>query len=217
MSHWYSTSVSLLDTVAYPTRNDKVFAARFPISLSPSLGYATLLNLLPSSPNNITQPLENDKDLVMVLPTSTSILYIDGSFFKTPPSMASAWMALDDDGLILKSSSDCLPSIYSAAMHVELYALLLAIKAFPPNSSATDYLLRTHNLSIALVKVLTHDEDLLNNHVDVLAKSVHSSSQPSTTPMALLRSPDLFNWAGIYFWLSQMKEFASHKNGCAGL
>ncbi|PKB99956.1 hypothetical protein RhiirA5_428910 [Rhizophagus irregularis] len=74
-----------------------------------------------------------------ILLTSTFVLYIDESFINNSAeisfSMASTWMALDNDGLILESSSNCPPSTYPLALHAELSVLLSAIKAFLPNFS----------------------------------------------------------------------------------
>lgn len=89
--------------------------------------------------NTTSQPSEIDANLITVLPTSTFILYIDESFINNSVgislSIASAWMALDNDGLILESSSDYPSSTYPSALHAELSALLSTIKALPPNFS----------------------------------------------------------------------------------
>ncbi|PKB99438.1 hypothetical protein RhiirA5_429698 [Rhizophagus irregularis] len=99
-------NVCLSETVGYPTRNAKVFAAYLPITLSTSWSYATSLALVHltnlfspdsfalSSPS--TTRIEDD-----VLPLSVHTLYTDELFFSakdsSPPSMTSAWLALDDD------------------------------------------------------------------------------------------------------------------------
>ncbi|GET65098.1 hypothetical protein GLOIN_2v1785823 [Rhizophagus irregularis DAOM 181602=DAOM 197198] len=75
----------------------------------------------------------------VVLPLSVQSLYTDGSFHvatdSSPASMTSAWLALDDDGLILESSSlqifSCLPS----ALRSEIYAVVLGLNALSHGSS----------------------------------------------------------------------------------
>ncbi|PKC50231.1 hypothetical protein RhiirA1_486992 [Rhizophagus irregularis] len=98
-------NVSLSETVGYPSKNAKVFAAYLRITLSTSWSYATSLALTylenlsfaPSS-SDISSPTsmndENVNTLVPSLPPSVQILYTDGSFRhateSTPPSMSSA-------------------------------------------------------------------------------------------------------------------------------
>ncbi|EXX65633.1 ribonuclease H-like domain-containing protein [Rhizophagus irregularis DAOM 181602=DAOM 197198] len=230
-----------------------------------------------------------------VLPLSVQSLYTDGSFHtatdSSPSSMASAWLALDDDGLILESSSLQIPSCFPSALRSEIYAIVLGLNALSHGSSISVYtdcsqlislwkrfvdvpfspkLLREHNhllwlsirqlikdrkLIVNLIKVPAHGDDFYNVQVDSLAKASHLSSQPTVSPLAFchvpcfltfnslpidmnirhflrsiadacallsfcsmarftaLGSPSLFDWAGIYFCLSQIKGFASHKNG----
>ncbi|CAB5383618.1 unnamed protein product [Rhizophagus irregularis] len=292
-------NVTLSDTVGYPTKNAKVFAAYLPITLSTSWSYATSLTLvhlsnpsLPISP--AFSPSFNEK-IEDVLPPSVHILYTDGSFHVAkdplPPSMTSAWLALDDDGLILESSSLHIPSCFPSALHSEIYAVVLGLNALSHGSSISIHtdcnqlislwkrfvdipfspkLLREHNhllwlsirqliidrnLKVELIKVPAHGDDIYNIQVDSLAKDAHSSSQPTVLLLAFcyapclltfnslpidmnirhffrfiadarallsfcsmarftaLGSPSLFDWAGIHFCLSQIKGFASHKNG----
>ncbi|PKY18649.1 hypothetical protein RhiirB3_383473 [Rhizophagus irregularis] len=141
-------NVNLSETVGYPTRNAKVFATYLPITLSTSWSYATSLALIhlsnlssPTSPTTsslLTIRIEDD-----VLPLSVHTLYTDGSFFSatdsSPPSMTSAWLALDDDEFILDSSSLCLPSCFSSALRSEIYAVVLGLKALSHGSSISIY------------------------------------------------------------------------------
>ncbi|PKK56752.1 hypothetical protein RhiirC2_799344 [Rhizophagus irregularis] len=85
-------------------------------------------------------------DTPIVLPSSTCELYTDGSFLDlfsgNSPSMSSAWLALDDDNLILKSFSEIIPSTYPSSLRSETFALLSALKALASHSSTiinTDY------------------------------------------------------------------------------
>ncbi|PKB99920.1 hypothetical protein RhiirA5_366056, partial [Rhizophagus irregularis] len=205
--------------------------------------------------------------------------------------MTSAWIALDDDGFILESSSMHLPSYFPSALCSEIFAVLSGLSALSHDSSISIYtdcsqlvslwtrfvdapfspkLLREPNhllwlsirqlimdrdLKVALIKVPAYGDDIYNIQADSLAKDAHSSLQPTFTPLAFchvpclltfnslpidmnihhflrsiadaraflsfcsmarftaLGSPSLFDWAGIYFCLSQIKGFASHKNG----
>ncbi|GET56360.1 ribonuclease H-like domain-containing protein [Rhizophagus irregularis DAOM 181602=DAOM 197198] len=224
-----------------------------------------------------------------------TILNTDGSFRPAKDSlsssMASAWIALDDDGFILESSSMHLPSCFPSALRSEIYAVLLGLTALSRDSSISIYtdcsqlislwtrfvdvpfspkllrepnhllwfsirqLIMDRNLHVDLIKVPAHGDDIYNVQADSLAKDAHSSIQPSVSPLAFchapclltfnslpvdmnirhflrsiadtrallsfcslarftaLGSPSLFDWAGIYFCLSQIKGFASHKNG----
>ncbi|PKK56447.1 hypothetical protein RhiirC2_799986 [Rhizophagus irregularis] len=283
-------NVALSETAGYPTRNAKVFAAYLPITLSTSWSYASslalihLTNLSFSDPPDTSSPSTsriNDND---VLPLS---FILDSS----PPSMTSAWLALDDDEFILESSSLCLPSCFPSALRSEIYAVVLGLNALSYNSSIsiyTDcsqlislwkhfvnaffslkllrepnhllwlsirYLIMERNLNVDLIKVPAHGDDIYNIQADSLAKNAHSSLQPTFSPLAFchapcllafnslpidmnirhfirsiadacallsfcsmarftaLGPPTLFDWAGIHFCLSQIKGFASHKNG----
>ncbi|EXX58266.1 hypothetical protein RirG_199640 [Rhizophagus irregularis DAOM 197198w] len=272
-------NVSLSETVGYPSKNAKVFAAYLPITLSTSWSYATSLALtyLQSvSPASFGNPLSsisrNDMDvntLVPILPSSVYTSYTDGSFRRasdsTPPSMSSAWLALDDDGFILESFSISLPSCSPSALCSEIYAVnsFVDVPFSPKLLRQPNHLLwlsirhivRDLDLKVKLNKVPAHENDAHNIQVDSLAKDAHSFSQPTFSPMAVyqvpcllkfdslpidmnirhflrsitdarallsfcsmacftaLGSPALFDWAGIYFCLSQIKGFVSHKNG----
>ncbi|PKY52932.1 hypothetical protein RhiirA4_470864 [Rhizophagus irregularis] len=220
-----SSDLLLSDTVAYPTKkNTKVFATRKLVKLATSFAYASSLAevhfdqlsnpLLPSSDvDNIEVP-------AYMLPSSTCTLYTDGSFLASRsgslPSMSSAWLALDEDDLILESYSEVIPATYPSAF---------PLKALPPHSSVvvnTDCaslisfwhqfidkpfipkLLRqpnhllwlsvrhyfyTKQLSVTFHKVSAHNDDMLNNHVDSLAKDAHFLPQPTLAPIALLKAP----------------------------
>ncbi|EXX56428.1 hypothetical protein RirG_216320 [Rhizophagus irregularis DAOM 197198w] len=293
-------NVILSETVGYPTRNAKVFAAYLPITLSTSWSYATSLALVHLSKpslstfSTLSSPLK-DKTNDIVLPLSVQSLYTDGSFHvatdSSPASITSAWLALDNDGLILESSSLQLFSCLPSALRSEIYAVVLGLNALSRGSSISIHtdcsqlislwkrfvdapfspkLLREHNhllwlsirylimdrdLKVDLIKVPAHGDDIYNMQADSLAKDAHSSSPPNISPLAFcyapclllfnslpidmnirhfLRSiadarallsfcslarftafgsPSLFDWAGIYFCLSQIKGFASHKNG----
>ena len=97
-------------------------------SLNTSLDTISLPNVVPEA----CQP---------GLPLSTCSLYTDGSFHcaidNSPPFMISAWLALDDYGYILESSSISLPSCFPSALRLEVYAVLLGIKTLSPGSSIT--------------------------------------------------------------------------------
>ncbi|PKY35572.1 hypothetical protein RhiirB3_456551 [Rhizophagus irregularis] len=236
-----------------------------------------------------------DKTEDDVLPLSIQSLYTDGSFRSatdfSPSSMTSAWLALDDDGLILESSSLQIPSCFPSALRSEIYAVVLGLIALSHGSSISIYtdcsqlislwkrfvdvpfspkllreqnhllwlsirhLVKDRNLTVDLIKVPAHSDDIYNAQADFLAKDAHLSLQPSVSPLAFchvpclltfnslpidmnirhflrsiadarallsfcsmvrftaLGSPSLFDWAGIHYCLSQIKGFASHKNG----
>ncbi|GBC12614.2 ribonuclease H-like domain-containing protein [Rhizophagus irregularis DAOM 181602=DAOM 197198] len=145
-------NVSLSETVGYPTKHAKVFAAYLPITLSTSWSYATSLALTyleslsftPSSNDNFSSTSTNDANdntFVPSLPPSVQNLYTDHSFRhaseSTPPSMSPAWLALDDDGFILDSFSISLPSCSPSALRSEIYAVVLGLYALPFGSSIT--------------------------------------------------------------------------------
>ncbi|PKY61211.1 hypothetical protein RhiirA4_485873, partial [Rhizophagus irregularis] len=136
----------LADTIAYPSKNAKVFATGRPIILSSSLRYATSLalsyfNRPPLILNNYDSTDHFSDNIDMSLPTSTKTIFTDGSFIASipdsSPSMSYAWLTLDDDNLILESFSDIIPNTYPSALRSELAALLSAINALAPNSSVT--------------------------------------------------------------------------------
>ncbi|GBC51661.2 hypothetical protein GLOIN_2v1790829 [Rhizophagus irregularis DAOM 181602=DAOM 197198] len=86
--------------------------------------YATSLALVhltnPSLPtSSVLSPSLTDKIEDDVLPLSVQCLYTDGSYHiakdSLPSFMTSAWLALDDDGFILESSSLQLPSCFPSA------------------------------------------------------------------------------------------------------
>ncbi|GBC29356.2 RNA-directed DNA polymerase from mobile element jockey-like [Rhizophagus irregularis DAOM 181602=DAOM 197198] len=292
-------NVTLSETVGYPTRNAKVFAAYLPITLSTSWSYATSLALVHfSNASPALSPLFKDRiDRIedTILPLSVQSLYTDGSFHpandSSPSSMTSAWIALDDDGLVLESSSMHLPSYFPSALRSEISAVLLGLNALSRDSSISIHtdcsqlislwtrfvdapfspkllrepnhllwlsirqLIMDRNLNVELIKVPAHGDDIYNIQADSLAKDAHSSLQPTTllstfcyAPCLLtfnslpidvnirhflrsiadarallsfcslarftaLGAPSLFDWAGIYFCLSQIKGFASHRNG----
>ncbi|CAB4409418.1 unnamed protein product [Rhizophagus irregularis] len=139
------TKVLLLDTVAYPTKkNTKVFATGRLIKLATSFAYASSLAKIhfDRMSNPVVLPsfgVEDVDDSDYMLPSSTCTLYTDGSFLTSRsgslPSMFSAWLALDEDNLILESCSEVIPATYPSAFRSEIYALLSALKALPPHSS----------------------------------------------------------------------------------
>ncbi|CAB4408369.1 unnamed protein product [Rhizophagus irregularis] len=140
--------VSLSETAGYPTRNAKVFAAYLPITLSTTWSYATSLALRYLDGSLSTFPLIDPllpdaryKVVPPILPSSTCSIYTDGSFHHAAdnslPSMACAWLALDDDDFILESSSSSLPSCFPSALRSEIYAVLLGLKTLSPGSSVT--------------------------------------------------------------------------------
>ncbi|GBC32952.2 ribonuclease H-like domain-containing protein [Rhizophagus irregularis DAOM 181602=DAOM 197198] len=141
-------NVTLSETVGYPTRNAKVFAAYLPIALSTSWSYATSLALahLLNAPLSVSPaPFPSYKDKIddNILPLSVQSLYTDGSFHPTndslPSFMTSAWIALDDDGLVLESSSMQLPSFFPSALRSEISAVVLGLSALSHDSSISIY------------------------------------------------------------------------------
>jgi len=82
-------------------------------------------------------------DVIEVLPSSTTSIYTDGSFIPRSPLTTSklsyAWMAFDDDGLLLESSSDSLPSIWPSTHRSEAFAVLSALHTLPPGANVTIY------------------------------------------------------------------------------
>ncbi|PKY62640.1 hypothetical protein RhiirA4_489470, partial [Rhizophagus irregularis] len=138
------TKVLLPDTVAYPTKkNTKVFATGRPVQLATSFAYAFSLAKIYfdrlSNPILPSSDIDNIEVSAYMLPSSTCTLYTDGSFLaprsRSLPSMSSAWLALDEDDLILESCSEVIPATYPSAFRSEIYALLSALKALPPLSS----------------------------------------------------------------------------------
>ncbi|PKY57983.1 hypothetical protein RhiirA4_429393 [Rhizophagus irregularis] len=94
-----TSQTSLADTIAYPTRNAKVFATGRPIILSSSLRYATSLassyfDRPLSIPNDNLPSGEGYDEDMTPLPVSTKSLFTDGSFIAstldTSPSMSYA-------------------------------------------------------------------------------------------------------------------------------
>ncbi|PKB92595.1 hypothetical protein RhiirA5_444107 [Rhizophagus irregularis] len=138
-------NVSLSETMGYPTRNAKVFAAYLPITLSTSWSYATSLALPASSAlsSPSTTRIEDD-----ALPLSVHTMYTDGSFFSakdsSPPSMTSAWLALDDNEFIPDSSSLCLPSCFPSALRSDC-SQLISLWARFVDASFSPKLLREPN------------------------------------------------------------------------
>ncbi|GET62797.1 hypothetical protein GLOIN_2v1785823 [Rhizophagus irregularis DAOM 181602=DAOM 197198] len=114
-----------------------------------------------------------DKTDDKVLPSSVQSLYTDGSFHiatdSSPSSMASAWLALDDDGFILESSSLQIPSCFPSALRSEIYAVVLGLNALSHGSS----------ISVYTDCIPAHGDDIYNAQVDSLAKASHLSSQPT--------------------------------------
>ncbi|PKK59056.1 hypothetical protein RhiirC2_795386 [Rhizophagus irregularis] len=203
-------NVSLSETVGYPTKNAKIFAAYFPITLSTSWSYATSLALT---------------------------LYTNGSFFSatdsSPPSMTSAWLALDDDEFILDFLSLCLPTCFPSTLCSEIYAVVLGLNALSHGSSISirtdcsqlislwtcfinapfspkllrepNYLLWIsirqliidHNLKVELIKVHAHGDDIYNIQADSLAKDAHSSLQPTFSPLAFCHAPCLLTFNSL--------------------
>ncbi|PKB92038.1 hypothetical protein RhiirA5_446365, partial [Rhizophagus irregularis] len=53
--------------------------------------------------------------------------------------MTSAWIALDDDGLVLESSSMQLPSFFPSALRSEISAVVLGLSALSHDSSISIY------------------------------------------------------------------------------
>ncbi|PKY35343.1 hypothetical protein RhiirB3_456021 [Rhizophagus irregularis] len=230
----------LSETTGYLTKNAKVFAAYLPITLSTSWSYATSLaliqlNNLPSVPSTGSSALEviYDDTFVLFLPSSTQTLYTNGSFHhgldSSPPSMTSAWLALDDDRFILDSSSLSIPSCFPLALQSENFAIIFRLLALSPGSSKPNHLLWLSirrfllnlNLKVILVKVPAYSNNALNEQVDFLAKAAHLSPQPTFSSLAFSDAhnllsfcslarftafdpPVLFDWAEIHFCLSNM-------------
>ncbi|PKY62149.1 hypothetical protein RhiirA4_488141, partial [Rhizophagus irregularis] len=183
------------------------FAAYLPITLSTTWSYATSLalhyldNSLPTPLIGLPLPDTGCDVIPPVLPPSTCSLYTDSSFYRatdnSPPSMACAWLALDDDDFILKSSSLSLPSCYPSALWSEINAVLLGLKALSPGSSVTIHFLDNLSLHVKLVKVSAHSDDALNARADALAQAVHSSLQPTFSPLALYQVPCLLTFNSL--------------------
>ncbi|PKK57320.1 hypothetical protein RhiirC2_798255 [Rhizophagus irregularis] len=201
-------NVSLSETVRYPTRNAKAFAAYFSITLSTSWSYATSLALPTSSALSSPSITRIEDD---VLPLSVYTMYIDGSFFSakdsSPPSMTSAWLALDDDKFILDSSSLCLPSCFPSALHSEIYAVTCFVNAsFSPKLLRKPnhflwlfirQLIMDRNLKVDLIKVPAHGDDIYNIQADSLAKDAHSSLQPTFSPLAFCHASYLLTFNSL--------------------
>ncbi|PKY42591.1 hypothetical protein RhiirA4_456421 [Rhizophagus irregularis] len=108
------------DTITYPTRNAKVFATGRPIILSTTLRYTSSLalsyfNRLPVTSDDCTSSLcYHDEDDEVTLPASTVSIFTNGSYLAPTSrslfSMSYAWLALDNDNLVLESSSDTILS-----------------------------------------------------------------------------------------------------------
>ncbi|PKY34432.1 hypothetical protein RhiirB3_454133 [Rhizophagus irregularis] len=117
MSHWlpsYATSLALIQSANPPS----TFSAGFNCPVA-----------------------TNDDVFISSLPLSTQTLYTDSSFHQeqnfSSPSMASAWLALDDDGFILDSSPLSFPSCFPSALRSEIYAIIFGLYALSPGSSVT--------------------------------------------------------------------------------
>ncbi|PKY39557.1 hypothetical protein RhiirA4_452764 [Rhizophagus irregularis] len=190
--------VFFFETTGYSTRNAKVFAAYLPITLSTLWSYATSLafvylnsSLLPTFPPALPTPVITIE--ASILPPSACTIYTDGSFHQVtdffPLSMASAWLALDDDGFILESFSTSLLSCFPLALRSEIYAVISRLRALSPGSSvtiATDCtqlislwihfrLFNDLELKVKLVKVSAYCNDALNSQADTLARTAYSS------------------------------------------
>ncbi|CAB4429877.1 unnamed protein product [Rhizophagus irregularis] len=101
--------------------------------------------------------------------------------------MSYAWLALDDDNLILESSSDAVPTVFPSALRSETVALLLAIRALAPNFSVVINTDCASLISFWHKFVPTHADCPYNNQVDFLAKNSHFSPQPSVLSSSNLR------------------------------
>ncbi|EXX65611.1 hypothetical protein GLOIN_2v1785823 [Rhizophagus irregularis DAOM 181602=DAOM 197198] len=77
----------------------------------------------------------------ILLPSSVSTLYIDGSFLPPSshltPSMAYAWTAIDSDGFILESHYNTIPSLFPSALRSKIFALLHGLDFLPQYSKIT--------------------------------------------------------------------------------
>ncbi|GBC30343.2 RNA-directed DNA polymerase from mobile element jockey-like [Rhizophagus irregularis DAOM 181602=DAOM 197198] len=187
-------NVTLSDTVGYPTRNAKVFAVYLPITLSTSWSYATSLALVHfSNASPALSPLFKDRiDRIedTILPLSVQSLYTDGSFHpandSSPSSMTSAWIALDDVGLVLESSSMHLPSYFPSALRSKISAVLLGLNALSRDSSISIH-----------TDFPAHGDDIYNIQADSLAKAAHSSLQPNIPLSTFCHAPCLLTFNSL--------------------
>ncbi|PKK58398.1 hypothetical protein RhiirC2_796367 [Rhizophagus irregularis] len=199
-------NVSLSETVGYPSKNVKVFAAYLPITLSTTWSYAT----------------------------SLALTYFD-NFSHAPSIEVSSFISMNDanDTTLVPSLPLHFPSCSPSALRSEIYAVVLGLSALPFGSSITintDYaqlislwnnfvnvpflpkLLRQPNhllwlsirqiiknldLKVNLNKVTAHENDAHNIQVDSLAKSAHSSMQPTFSPMAIYQAPCLLKFNSL--------------------
>ncbi|CAB4423104.1 unnamed protein product [Rhizophagus irregularis] len=206
--------VSLSETTGYPTRNAKVFAAYLPVTLS-----TTWIDLPLPEPNAVHDIFAHS------LPLSVCSLYTNGSFYRatdvSSPSMASAWIALDDDGLNALSpgssvtiATDCAQLIllwtHDDALNAQADALAQAAHTFlqPTFSPMAFYhvpcLLTFNSLPIDLN---------IRHFLRHIGDAHNFLSFCSLARFTALGPPALFDWAGIHHCLSQIKGFAPHNNG----
>ncbi|GET52104.1 RNA-directed DNA polymerase from mobile element jockey-like [Rhizophagus irregularis DAOM 181602=DAOM 197198] len=136
--------VPLSNLIRYPTKpRTYIHADTRSVSLSALLGYAKSLLLFHLFAPVRSPPINHQVSRIsdIQLPSSVSILYIDGSFLTLSshslPSMAYAWTAIDSDGFIFESHYNTISSLFPSALRSEIFALLHGLDSLPRNSKIT--------------------------------------------------------------------------------
>ncbi|PKB97396.1 hypothetical protein RhiirA5_384689, partial [Rhizophagus irregularis] len=136
--------VPLSNLIRYPTKpRTYIHADTRSVSLSALLGYAKSLLLFHLFAPVRSPPINHQVSRIsdIQLPSSVSILYIDGSFLPLSshslPSMAYAWTAIDSDGFIFESHYNTISSLFPSALRSEIFALLHGLDSLPRNSKIT--------------------------------------------------------------------------------
>ncbi|PKY62152.1 hypothetical protein RhiirA4_432333, partial [Rhizophagus irregularis] len=205
--------VNLSETVGYPTRNAKVFAAYLPITLSTTWSYTTSLALrylTDSSPVPLIGPPLPDAECdvaLPVLPSSTCSLYTDGSFHhatdNSPPSMACVCLSLHVKLIKVPAHSD---DAFNA--RVDTLAQTAHLSSQPTFSPMALY----HVPCLLTFNSLPIDMNI-RHFLRQIGDARNFLTFCSLARFTALGPPALFDWTGIHHCLSQIKGFASHNNG----
>ncbi|PKY58352.1 hypothetical protein RhiirA4_429650 [Rhizophagus irregularis] len=131
--------------------------------------------------------------------------------------MASAWIALDDDGLNALSPGSSVTIATDCAQLILLWTQFVDVPFSPkllrlPNHLlwlSIRHLLNDRNLRVKLIKVPTHSDDALNAQADALAQAAHTFLQPTFSPMAFYHVPCLLTFNSLPIDLN-IRHFLRH-------
>ncbi|PKK73146.1 hypothetical protein RhiirC2_776352, partial [Rhizophagus irregularis] len=154
---------------------------------------------LPTS--STLSPSSKEKIEDDVLPLSVQSLYTNSSFHAAKdslsPFMTSAWLALDDDGFILDSSSLYLPSCFPSALRSELYAVVLGLNALSHGSSISIYTDCNQLISLWSFVNVPFSPKLLREHNHLLWLSIRQLIMDRDLKVDLIKVPahgdDIYN------------------------